>query len=77
MGAAACRAGHTPGALGVGVHRAWPGGAGMGELGPGQGLNPQEALRAGTCRGVVTSLPLCIMGKIVLCVQPVPIVRPA
>ena len=41
VGAAACRAGHTPGALCVGVHSAWPCGAGMGELGPGQG-NPLQ-----------------------------------
>lgn len=68
---------HRPGALGVGVHSAWPGGAGTGELGPGRGRTPRRRSEQGRAEGVVTSLPLCIMGKTVLCVQPVPIVRPA
>ena len=63
--------------LGVGVHSAWPGGAGTGELGPGRGRTPRRRSEQGRAEGVVTSLPLCIMGKTVLCVQPVPIVRPA
>lgn len=53
------------------------GGAGTRELGPGRALNPQEALRAGACRGGGNQLASPFHGKIVFCVQPVPIVWPA
>lgn len=50
-------------APGAGAHSAGRGGAGTRELGPGRALNPQEALRAGACRGGGNQLASPFHGK--------------
>lgn len=51
MGVAAGRAGHAPGALGVGVHGSWPGRVGSGELGPGRPRTPRRRSEQGRAGG--------------------------